>query len=102
MTTYPSAYEVCTKALTSYADWAWEAKVKQARLSFALTGMPEEAFEPFLIGFALSYEDMGDEGDWVEGPSTDDLLAEKQAEKAETSARWTDKDSAALEAAFGL
>ena len=34
--------------------------------------------------------------------SADEALCDKLAEKAETAANWTDKDSEALEAAFGL
>jgi hypothetical protein len=102
MTTYPTAFAVCEKALCFYADWAWEAKVLVARERFTFTGMPEEAFEAFLVGWMLQEEDYGDEEDYIEGPSTDELLAEKWAEKAEIAARWTESDSKSLEAAFGL
>ena len=34
--------------------------------------------------------------------AADQALCDKLAEKAETAARWTDEDSRALEAAFGL
>ena len=85
MTTYPNAFAVCEKALSFYADWAWEDKVLLARERFTFTGMPEEAFEAFLVGWMLQEEDYSDMEE--EDPSTPPMTEEQQRQ---------------LEAAFGL
>lgn len=91
MTTYPNAFAVCKKALCFYADWAWEDKVAIARWRFSFTGMPEEAFEAFLVGWMLQEEDyshMEDE-DPLTPQQQQEQLAEHQDWLSESVRDWS-------------